>query len=67
MGDSIEVVHTESSVEVAMTNASGLGGHGAITCLLGLDLSGYEYVRCTPNGFVPMSLKPIDNRLNTTV
>ncbi|CAD6336677.1 unnamed protein product [Miscanthus lutarioriparius] len=46
------------------TDASTLGGHDAIVCLSGRDLSSFEFISVTRQGFVPISLKPIDNRLN---
>jgi hypothetical protein len=39
-------------------------GHDAIACLSSRDLSSYEYISVTKLGFVPISLKPIDNRIN---
>jgi hypothetical protein len=37
----------------------------AIACLSGRDLSSYEFISVTrQGGFIPVSLKPIDNRLN---
>jgi hypothetical protein len=39
--------------------------HDVIGCLSGRDLSSYEFVSVTmQGGFIPISLKPIDNRLN---
>jgi hypothetical protein len=40
------------------------GGHDAFGCLSGKDLSGYEFISATRQGFVPVSLKLIDNRFN---
>jgi hypothetical protein len=42
-----------------------LGGHDAIGCLSGRDLSNYEFISVTrQGGFIPVSLKLIDNWLN---
>jgi hypothetical protein len=67
VGDAVEVVHSDSSVDVAATDAPMLGGHGDITCLSVRDLSSFEFISVTRQGFVPVSLKPIDNRLNIII
>jgi hypothetical protein len=67
VGDTIEVVHSDSSADVAIDDAPMLGGHDAIVCLSGRDLSNYEYISVTKLGFVPVSLKSIDNWLNIIV
>lgn len=41
-----------------------LGVHDDVKCLSGLDLSDYQFISCTKNGFVPAVIKPIENRLN---
>ena len=64
MGDAVEVVHSDSSTDVAVADAPTLGGHDVIACLSSRDLSSFEFISVTRQGFVPMSLKPIDNRLN---
>ena len=64
VGDAVEVVHSDSSADVATADAPTLRGHDAIACLSGRDLSSFEFVSVTRQGFVPVSLKPIDNRLN---
>ena len=64
VGDAVEIVHSDSSADVATVDAPALGGHNAIACLSGRDLSSFEFVSVTRQGFVPMSLKPIDNWLN---
>jgi len=64
VGDAVEVVHSDSSADVAVADAPTLGGHDAIACLSGRDLSSFEFISVTRQGFVPVSLKPIDNRLN---
>jgi hypothetical protein len=67
VGDAVEVVHSDSSVDVAATDAPMLGGHDAITCLSVRDLSSFEFISVIRQGFVPVSLKPIDNRLNIII
>jgi hypothetical protein len=60
----VEIVHSDSSADVATADAPALGGHDAFGCLSGKDLSGYEFISATRQGFIPVSLKPIDNRFN---
>jgi hypothetical protein len=63
--DVMEIVYSDSSAEVATTDAPKLGGHDAIGCLSGRDLSSYEFISVTRQGdFIHVSLKSIDNRLN---
>jgi hypothetical protein len=63
--DTVEIMYSDSSAEVATTDAPMLGGHDAISCLSGRDLSNYEFISITrQGGFISVSLKPIDNRLN---
>ena len=64
VGDAVEVVHSDSSADVAAADAPTLGRHDAIACLSGRDLSSFEFISVTRQGFVHVSLKPIDNRLN---
>jgi hypothetical protein len=65
--DEIEVVHVDSSARVATTDAPLLGGHDGIACLSRRDLTDFEFISVTKDGFVPVSLKPIDNRLNIII
>jgi hypothetical protein len=62
--DAMEIVHSDSSADIATTDAPMLGGHDAFGCLSGKDLSSYEFISATRQEFVPISLKPIDNRFN---
>jgi hypothetical protein len=62
--DAVEIVHSNSSADVATADAPALGGHDVFGCLSCKDLSGYEFVSATRQGFVPISLKSIDNRFN---
>jgi hypothetical protein len=63
-GRCVEVVHSDSLADVATADAPTLGGHDAIAWLSGRDLSSFEFISVTRQGFVHVSLKPIDNRLN---
>lgn len=57
VGD-VEVVHADTSACVALADASVDWQYGNIQCLTGLDLSDYDYVIVTKDGFVPVSIKP---------
>jgi hypothetical protein len=62
--DEVEVVHGDNSACVAVADSHSIGVHDDVKCLSGLDLSNYEFVSCSNNGFIPTVIKPFDNRLN---
>ena len=64
IGDEIEVVHGDSPSFIAITNSNTLGVHDDIKCLSGLDLSDYELISSTKDGFILATLKPMENRLH---
>jgi len=64
IGDEVEVVHGDISSFIATTDSNSVGANDNIKCLSGLDLSDYELISCTKDGFVPATLKPMENRLN---
>ena len=64
IGDEIEVVHGDTSSYIATADSNTLGVHDDIKCLSGLDLSDFEQISCTKDGFVPATLKPMENRLH---
>ena len=64
VGDAVEVVHSDSSADVAIADAPMLERHDVIACLSGRDLSSFKFISVTRQSFVPMFLKPIDNWLN---
>jgi hypothetical protein len=55
VGDEIEVVHADSPAQVSTVDASLLGGHDGIACLSGHDLTDFEFISVTKDGFVPVS------------
>jgi hypothetical protein len=56
--DAMEIVY-------ATADAPKPGGHDAIDCLSSRDLSSYDFISVTrQGGFIPVSLKLIDNQLN---
>jgi hypothetical protein len=62
--DEVEVVHGDNSACVVVADSQSIGIHDDVKCLSGLDLSDYEFVSCSNNGFIPAVIKPFDNRLN---
>jgi hypothetical protein len=48
VGDDVEVIEADDSVCVAMAE---------VKCLMGRDLSGYDYINIGQEGFVPVSIK----------
>jgi hypothetical protein len=62
--DEVEVVHGDNSACVAVDDSHSIGVHDDVKCLSGLDLSNYEFVSCSNNGFIHTVIKPFDNRLN---
>ena len=65
VGDAIEIVHADNSVEISTTDVSPEGS--GFVCLSGRDLSSYQYISYDERGFVPVTLKPTDNRLNIII
>jgi len=63
IGDEVEVVHGDTSSFVAMADSNSIGAHDNVKCLSGVDLSDYDLISCTKDGFVSAILKPINNRL----
>ena len=62
--DEIEVVHGDTSSFIATADSNSIGANDNVKCLSGLDLSDYELISCTKEGFIPATLKPMENRLN---
>jgi hypothetical protein len=62
--DVVEVVHGDNSACVAVADSHSIVIHDDVKCLSSLDLSDYEFVSCSSNGFIPAVIKSFDNRLN---
>jgi hypothetical protein len=62
--DEVEVVHGDNPACVAVADSHSICIHDDVKCLSGLDLSDYKFVSCSNNGFIPVVIKPFDNRLN---
>jgi hypothetical protein len=65
VGNDIEVVHADTLVCVAMADYS-IWTHENVKCLSGLDLSDYDFLSVSKDSFVPIHVKPVENRLNHT-
>jgi hypothetical protein len=62
--DEVEVVHADNSACVAVADSHSIVVHVDVKCLSDLDLSNYEFVSCSNNGFILAVIEPFDNRLN---
>ena len=62
--DEVEIVRVDDSAFIALAEALVDCQHPNATCLSGRDLSEFDFLSATRDGFVPVSLKPIGgNRL----
>ena len=62
--DEVEVVRADDSAIIALAEAPVDWQHPNATCLSGRDLSEFDFLSATRDGFVPVSVKPIvTNRL----
>ena len=64
IGDEVEIVPGDTSSFIATADSNSIGANDNVKCLSGLDLSYYKLINCTKEGFVPATLKPMENRLN---
>jgi hypothetical protein len=62
--DEVEVVHGDKSACVAVADSHSIDVHDDVKCLAGLDLSNFEFISCSNNGFISTDIKSFDNRLN---
>jgi len=66
--DEVEIVHADSSAYIALADASADWRHGDIECLSRRDISGYDFLSVSNQGFVPVSVQPASEaRLNSNV
>jgi hypothetical protein len=56
--DEIEVVHAYVSAYIVLADATANWRHGSIQCLSGRDLTGYDFLSVSKEGFMPVSVKP---------
>ena len=54
-------MHDDTSSFIAMADSNSIGAHDNIKCSSGLDLSDYKLISCTKDGFVPTTLKSMEN------
>jgi hypothetical protein len=64
INDEVEVVHGDNFACVAVADSHSIGVHDDVKCLSGLDLSNYEFVSCSNDGFILAIINSFDNRLN---
>ena len=64
IGDEVEVVHGDASSFIGTAHSEFIGAHDNIKCLSGLDLTNYDLISCTNEGFVSAVLKPMENWLH---
>jgi hypothetical protein len=60
IGDDVEIVVAEDFICVATTEAQDEVQDGASACLSGRDLGDYDYISIGKDGFVPVSIKPMN-------
>jgi hypothetical protein len=63
VGEEVEIVHADVSACIAMADSSSWT-HYNIKCLLGQVISDCDFVSVSKDGFIPISVKPVDDRLN---
>jgi hypothetical protein len=56
-------VHADVSACIATADSSSWS-HYNITCLLGQDILDCDFVSASKDGFIPIFVKPVDDRLN---
>ena len=59
--DEVEIVPGDTSSFIATADSNSIGANDNVKCISGLDLSDYELISCTKEGFVPATLKLIEN------
>jgi hypothetical protein len=52
------VVHADALAYITLANATVDWQHGSAQCLSGKDLTGYDFLSITKEGFIPMSVQP---------
>jgi hypothetical protein len=63
VGEEVEIVHADVSTCIAMADSSSWS-HYNIKCLSGQDILDCDFVSVSKDGFIPISVKPVDDRLN---
>jgi hypothetical protein len=63
VGEEVEIVHADVSACIAMVDSPSWS-HYNINCLSSQDISDYDFISVSKDGFIPVSVKPVDDRLN---
>jgi hypothetical protein len=63
VGEEVEIVHADALACVATADSSSWS-HSNIKCLLGQDISDCDFVSVSKDGFIPVSIKLIDDQLD---
>ena len=58
VSDEVKIVHADTSACVVAADAT-YGTHDNVECLTSVDLSNFEYISYTKDGFVSSTLKPV--------
>jgi hypothetical protein len=61
--EEVEIVHEDVSACIAMADSSSWS-HYNIKCLSGQDISDHDVVSVSKEDFIPISVKPVNDRLN---
>jgi hypothetical protein len=56
--DEVEIVHADASAYIALADATTDWQHGSAQCLSGKDLTCYDFLSISKEGFVHVSIKP---------
>jgi hypothetical protein len=51
-------VHTDASAYIALADTTADWQHGSAQCLSEKDFTGYDFLRVSKEGFVPVCVKP---------
>jgi hypothetical protein len=57
INNKIEVVHADASAYIALIDATTDWQHESVQCLSGKDLTGFDFLSITKDGFVPISVQ----------
>jgi hypothetical protein len=60
-GDKVEVINVDESAHVEVAESQIDVNGGSMQCLIGRDLTDYDYVSIGKEGFVPINVKPTIN------
>jgi hypothetical protein len=63
VGEEVKIMHVDVSACIATTDSSSWS-HYNIKCLLGQDISNCDFISASKGGFIPISVKLVDDRLN---